>query len=213
MAALLPKQVAFCHEYLKDLNGHQAAIRAGYSPKTAHVQASRLLSYAKVKNLIGDLMEVRNEETLTDAAYILRRLREMDELDIIDIINDDLSFKKLVDWPKPWRQSLSALDVQEIIESGNDGETITRVLKKVKWPDKPKILEMMGKHVDVQAFREQQAITQEVTGPNGGPIVTHDLSDEEFKKQMELHGFSQKVDPLDAKEVKDDILSGQVLKQ
>ena len=39
--ALPPQQASFAREYLVDLNGKQAAIRAGYSPKTAEMQASR----------------------------------------------------------------------------------------------------------------------------------------------------------------------------
>jgi phage terminase small subunit len=43
-AEFTPKQLRFVEEYLKDLNGTQAAIRAGYSARTAAVQASRLLT-------------------------------------------------------------------------------------------------------------------------------------------------------------------------
>lgn len=46
---LTPKQAAFVQEYLVDLNGTQAAIRAGYSPKTANEQAARLLANASVQ--------------------------------------------------------------------------------------------------------------------------------------------------------------------
>ena len=46
---LTPKQSAFVQEYLKDLNGTQAAIRAGYSKKTANEQAARLLANASVQ--------------------------------------------------------------------------------------------------------------------------------------------------------------------
>jgi phage terminase small subunit len=42
------------------------------------------------------------------------------------------------------------------------------ILKKIKWPDKVKNLELIGKHVEVQAWRERQ----ELTGPNGGPVET-----------------------------------------
>lgn len=38
------KQARFCEEYMIDLNATQAAIRAGYSPKTANEQAARLLA-------------------------------------------------------------------------------------------------------------------------------------------------------------------------
>ena len=52
--SLNPKQQRFVEEYLVDLNGTQAAIRAGYSPKTAEVQASRLLSNAKVQQAVAE---------------------------------------------------------------------------------------------------------------------------------------------------------------
>jgi hypothetical protein len=49
---LTPKQAAFVREYLKDLNATQAAIRAGYSEKTADQQASRLLTNVKVQEAV-----------------------------------------------------------------------------------------------------------------------------------------------------------------
>ena len=49
---LTPKQATFVQEYLKDLNATQAAIRAGYSEKTAQEQSSRLLSKAIVQQAI-----------------------------------------------------------------------------------------------------------------------------------------------------------------
>jgi phage terminase small subunit len=60
-----PKQKRFCQEYCKDLNGTQAAIRAGYSPKTAESQASRLLRNDKVSSEIAKLLG-----TATDKASI-----------------------------------------------------------------------------------------------------------------------------------------------
>ena len=49
---LSPKQEVFAKEYAIDRNGKQAAVRAGYSEKSAQMQSSRLLSKAKVKNVI-----------------------------------------------------------------------------------------------------------------------------------------------------------------
>ena len=57
---LTPKQARFVEEYLIDLNGKQAAIRAGYSPGTAEVQASRLLRNAKVRFALEDAMLARS---------------------------------------------------------------------------------------------------------------------------------------------------------
>src|SRR5271169_5434711 len=53
----IPKQARFVEEYLFDVNGKAAAIRAGYSPKNAEVQASRLLSYVKVRLALQDAMQ------------------------------------------------------------------------------------------------------------------------------------------------------------
>lgn len=55
MAKLTDKQELFAREYLKDLNATQAAIRAGYSEKTAQEQASRLLSNVMVQSRISEM--------------------------------------------------------------------------------------------------------------------------------------------------------------
>ena len=57
MRKLTPKQQQFVEEYLVDLNATQAAIRAGYSAKTAEFQASRLLRNAKVQAAIAERMK------------------------------------------------------------------------------------------------------------------------------------------------------------
>lgn len=70
------KQFRFVMEYLIDSNGKQAAIRAGYSPKTAEVQASRLLSNAKVKAAVAEGQQYFQEKSETEAEWIRRRLKE-----------------------------------------------------------------------------------------------------------------------------------------
>jgi len=67
------KQNRFVDEYLIDLNGKQAAIRAGYSEKTAEVQASRLLSNAKVEAAIKLKMDERSERTEITQDMVLSR--------------------------------------------------------------------------------------------------------------------------------------------
>src|SRR5688572_19699107 len=71
---LTPKQQLFVSEYLVDLNGKQAAIRAGYSPKTAEVQASRLLSLAKVKAAVSAAQGERSERTEITQDMVLQEL-------------------------------------------------------------------------------------------------------------------------------------------
>ena len=65
--ALNAKQEMFCREYLIDLNATQAAIRAGYSAKTANVLGSQNLSKLNIQNRISDLKLQRNEQINIDA--------------------------------------------------------------------------------------------------------------------------------------------------
>ena len=57
------KQKMFCKEYIIDFNGTQAAIRAGYSKKTANEQASRLLTKVNVQAYLKKLIENREKRT------------------------------------------------------------------------------------------------------------------------------------------------------
>lgn len=97
--ALPDKQEMFCREYLIDLNATQAAIRAGYSEKTARASGSENLSKPDIQNRIVELKAERNEQVNVDAAYVLRRLIEIDEMDVLDIMTDDMSIKPVSQWP------------------------------------------------------------------------------------------------------------------
>jgi len=161
MANLTPKQQRFVEEYLIDLNATQAAIRAGYSEKTAKVIAAQNLSKLNVQEAIEEAQSKRAEQTQIDAAYVLKRLVEIDQMDVLDIMDDQMKIRPVNEWPKVWRQYVINLENLEL----SDGEGC---FKKIKWPDKVKNLELIGKHVSVGAFKEKV----EHTGANGGPIET-----------------------------------------
>ena len=74
MSKLTVKQQRFIEEYLIDLNATQAAIRSGYSEKTAQEQGSRLLSNVKVAKAIAEGKDKRSAETKIDAAWVLTEL-------------------------------------------------------------------------------------------------------------------------------------------
>lgn len=158
VADLTDKQQAFVEEYLKDLNATQAAIRAGYSAKTAQEQASRLLSNVMVADAVAALKAERSKKTGIDAAWLLTRLADEAEADLNDIIDEDGKLKPVHEWPVIWRKGLVAgIEVEELWEGrGEDRERIG-LLHKVKLSDRVKRLELIGKHIDVQAFREQVA--------------------------------------------------------
>ena len=67
------RQALFVKEYLVDLNGRQAAIRAGYSPDTARVKASQLLALDEVKAAVAEAMAAREKRTEITADKVLQR--------------------------------------------------------------------------------------------------------------------------------------------
>ena len=150
MAELNQRQELFCREYIKDLNGTQAAIRAGYSPKTADRMAYELLKKPEIQAFVLQSKAERVEEVKIDANYVLKRLIEIDEMDVADILDDGGDFLPIRSWPKVWRTTLSGLDIAII----NSGDT-EAIIKKIKWPDKVKNLELLGKHIGVGAFTEK----------------------------------------------------------
>ena len=150
MAELNQRQELFCREYIKDLNGTQAAIRAGYSPKTADRMAYELLKKPEIQAFVLQSKAERVEEVKIDANYVLKRLIEIDEMDVADILDDGGDFLPIREWPKTWRTTLSGLDIAII----NSGDT-EAIIKKIKWPDKVKNLELLGKHIGVGAFTEK----------------------------------------------------------
>lgn len=155
---------AYCQEYIKcPENQTQAAINAGYSPSSAGKFASKNMRDERVQKRIAELMEDRNRRSRISADYVLMRLKEIDELDLADIMNDDLSLKPLSSWPKAWRQFLSGVKVAELFEGKGDEKKMIGVLKSIKWPDKVKNLELIGKHVDVNAFKERLEVSGTVT--------------------------------------------------
>ena len=92
--SLNPKQEAFCIEYLKDFNGTQAAIRAGYSAKTAEVKASQLLSIVKIQQHISTLREKATSDVILSLiqrkellSHIAMNAEPKDGVRAIDVLN------------------------------------------------------------------------------------------------------------------------------
>lgn len=84
---MTPKQEKFCVEYLVDLNATQAAIRAGYSEKTAHSQGSRLLENVEVQKRIKELREREFDNSIATAkeaeAFLAKAMRGEIEEEVV----------------------------------------------------------------------------------------------------------------------------------
>ncbi len=136
---LTPKQSRFVEEYLIDLNATQAAIRAGYSAKTAKQQASRLLTNVDVAASVVEAKLERSEVTKIDSAWVLRKavaLHERCMQEISPVLN-----------PKTRKQ------VRD--DDGNP-------LYKFNATGASRALEIVGKNVEVGAFKDRLEVS------NGG---------------------------------------------
>lgn len=72
MAKLTAKQQLFCDEYLIDLNATQAAIRAGYSAKYAHTNASKLLQITTIRDFINKRMAEKEDALIAKQDEVLK---------------------------------------------------------------------------------------------------------------------------------------------
>lgn len=161
--ALTALRQRFVEEYLVDLNGTEAAIRAGYSRKSAKAQASQLLAIPEVQAAVSSAQASRSAKTGVDAAWVLNRLKEEADADIADLYDEGGALKPVKDWPLIWRKGLIVgMDVEEIREEG----VVVGVIRKPRFSERIKRVELIGKHVGVGAFREQVGLSD----PNGEPL-------------------------------------------
>lgn len=165
--ALTAKQQRFVAEYLIDLNQTQAAIRAGYSERTAAEQASRLLTNVKVAEAIQAAMKARSERTQIDADWVLKRLARDATADLADLYTEHGTLKPVHEWPIAWRTGLVAgiETVQERDGEDAEGKPVYATVRKVKLLDRTKLVELIGKHVEVGAFKEKVEHSGEIKTP------------------------------------------------
>lgn len=184
---LTPLQERFVEEYLVDLDAGAAAIRAGYSKRTAYSSGPRLLKakeYPAVAAAIARAQAERSERTKIDADWVLKRLADEVMADVADLFDESGALKAVNDWPLIWRQGLIAgIDIDEI---KIDGVAIGNT-KKLKLSDRIRRIELIGKHIDIRAFAERR----EITGKDGGPVEVVDA--DSARREIEDQ-FAQSAD-------------------
>jgi phage terminase small subunit len=177
---LTQKQEDFCLAYIETGNATEAYRRA-YKPKTSNQKslwrmANRIFDNVKVQSRLDELRAPVQRRAEVDAAYVLQRLKSIDEMDITEILNDNWTLKPLSEWPKTWRTYLSSFDVQELRAGQEDSGAAVAFLKKIKWPDKLKNIELLGKHVAVNAFKDSVH--------HSGEITLKEMSDEDLDRRI-----------------------------
>lgn len=135
------QQERFCQEYLVDLNGKHAAIRAGYSEATAQEQASRLLSHAKVEARVQELMEQREKRTEVTQDQVLAELARVAFYKPSRVLRVSGDGEVDVDYRKA---SPDDLDMVLETKRSYSKEGGSYSLKRM---DKMKALELLGRHL------------------------------------------------------------------
>lgn len=161
--ALTDKQKRFCEEYLIDLNATQAAIRAGYSPKTAEQTASRLLRNVKVQEYIAKRQKELSRSTEVTQERVIRELALIafsNTADYAHVVEKKMKAEvggALVDVLDEDGKPVMYRTVELVLteELNEEQKRALAVIKKgrdgleVKPCDKVRALELLGKHLGI----------------------------------------------------------------
>ena len=132
-AKLTPKQQRFIDEYLIDLNATQAAIRAGYSPRTARAIACENLAKPYIQEAIAEAKRERSEATKINAEWVLHQAVEL--------------YRRCMREVKPALHPKSRRQLKD--DEGNKLFTFNAAAAN-------RALELVGKHVSVAAFNKDR---------------------------------------------------------
>lgn len=166
--ALTAKQKRFVEEYLIDLNATQAAIRAGYSSKTAQEQSSRLLSNVMVQETIAKAMAERSKRTGINQDRVIQELARIAFVNPQNVIQTSNASV---------RQDISEDDaacIQAVKVKMSESENGSSCEREVRLNDKLKALELLGKHLGM--FKDKVEID--------GSLKTETSKLDELVKQL-----------------------------
>ena len=150
MPKMTAKQGRFVDEYLIDLNGTQAAIRAGYSPNTAHDIASENLRKPNIAAAVALAMAERSKRTGITADRVLEEIAKLAFVNAADVISSDGSVSGLA-----LRDDTAAIQSVKVKTIPTEEGDI--VEQEVRLYDKTRNLELLGRHLGL--FNDKLAIT------------------------------------------------------
>lgn len=146
---LKPKRETFSHEYLIDLNKTQAALRAGYSPKTAYSIGHELLKIPEVQDRIAYLATIKEQRANKSADDVIKELENVGFSRLGDIIEwnpSGMAFLK--DSGELSEDAMAAIESVSVTEeqSGDDKNSRMVLKSKVKLHSKMAALTQLAKH-------------------------------------------------------------------
>lgn len=140
----------FAREYVKDYNTTQAAIRAGYSERSAHFIGHQLLRRDDVKEMVAALKAeveaIAKQEFRVDSTTVLRELCRLGLYDIRRLYAPDGQLLPVHDWPDDVAAAVVSIETETRREgSGENAEIV--VVRKVKLADKSPNLDKLARHL------------------------------------------------------------------
>lgn len=154
------KQERFCEEYIIDGNGNQAALRAGYSPKSARSMASQLLTNSNIKAHLKALREnlaIRNNIEIDELIQILAK---QVRFDIAELYNEDGTFKDIHEIPLHIRANIEEITTDEIWEGFGADRVVIGTAKKIKTVNKQNAIEKLLRYLGAYEKDNEQKRTQ-----------------------------------------------------
>lgn len=148
MSELTARQWRFVTEYLIDLNGTQAAIRAGFSPKGADVTAIRLLGINRIAEEIAKHNDKRAKKVGLEAEGVLDELRKIVYGDTRKLYKEDgVTLKQPHEWDDDTAACVSGVEVTEEFAGRGEERELVGYTKRVKQWDKLAAIEKAMKHL------------------------------------------------------------------
>ena len=138
-----PRRELFCLEYLKDKNATQAAIRAGYSAKTAKQSGHQLLTFTDVKARVAELLQEAFKSVQMDAQEVLARMARIARSDLRGAYKPDGTLKLPTEMDDDAAAAIAGIEVAEV--KGGDKDA-TVVVKKVRLRDPMPALRTLAEH-------------------------------------------------------------------
>lgn len=147
---MTPKQELFCQEYIIDLNATQAAIRAGYSKKTAFVTGFENLNKPYIQERIAELNKDRAEATGITQKRVLEEYAKIAFFDIRKLYDPEGNLTKIKDFDDISAGVVSGIKVlEEFGQDSSGNKVVTGVVKEVKLADKLRALQDLAKHLGI----------------------------------------------------------------
>lgn len=177
------RQARFVTEYLVDLNATKAAERAGYSPRTAYAQGSRLLTHAEVAAAIQAGVAKRQVRLELSADRVLQELMRVALVDLGGAYDAKGNLLPVHEMPEDVRRAIAGIKVFEEFDGFGEDRVKVGEVREVKFWPKVDALRDLGKHLKLFVER------MEHTGKDGGPIKTEggpfdlgSLTDEQLRQ-------------------------------